>query len=108
MSLPRWLYALIVAEVQDEAVTDSDEGTSATAQMCGGFALGIVFVLLGLLPGLLGGWTTTSVVLVIGGLILLLIQGTWTAVRRRRRVHQPAAGPQAGMTSTRSRHTPLP
>ncbi|WP_424449758.1 hypothetical protein [Microbacterium arborescens] len=55
------------------------------ARVWGGFALGLMFAVIGAALGLAGGWDRMAVGLVAGGGVIVVIQLLWLRRGRRRR-----------------------
>ncbi len=56
-----------------------------SAWVWGGFALGSMFALIGLVMGLTAGWQATAIGLLVGGICMIGIQWIWSWRRRGRR-----------------------
>ena len=66
---------------RDEGAFDPPDDS---ARVWGGFALGCVFALIGLVMGLTAGWQATAIGLLVGGICMIGIQWIWSWRRRRR------------------------
>ncbi|MEY9952330.1 protein-S-isoprenylcysteine O-methyltransferase Ste14 [Leifsonia sp. EB34] len=56
-----------------------------------GFALGVAFVLIGVVPGILSGWQHVNYIFAVGGAVIAVGNLIWILWSRRQARHEPGS-----------------